>query len=85
MNNVRGHKVIIEREYTYYFTLLFWFVLGVIVGFTGYKVYDVYLSYVYDEPIQYLCKHNKVYEQVEPLSFIYVKTDKECLDEREES
>jgi hypothetical protein len=85
MNEIRGHKVIIEREYTYYFTLSFWFVIGVIVGFSGYKVYDVYLSYVYDEPIQYLCKRNKVYEQVEPHSFIYVKTDKECLDEREES
>jgi membrane protein required for beta-lactamase induction len=85
MSNIRGHKVIIEREYTYYFTLLFWFVIGVIVGFSGYKGYLMYMSYTYDEPIQYLCKKNKVYEQVEPLSFIYVKTDKECLDEREES
>ena len=83
MSNVRGHKVIIEREYTYYFTLLFWFVLGAFFGTAGHKGYLMYMSFLYDEPITYLCKNNKVYEQADPVSTVYIKTDKECIEGNE--
>jgi len=83
MSNIRGHKVIIEREYTYYFTLLFWFVLGATVGASGYKAYLMGMSLLYDEPITYLCKNNTVYEQADPVSTVYIKTDKECIEGNE--
>ena len=80
MSNVRGHKVIIEREYTYYFTLLFWFVLGAFFGMAGHKGYLMYMSILYDEPIAYICKKGKVYEQADPVSTVYIKTIHECIE-----
>jgi len=82
MNNIRGHKVIIEREYTYYFTLLFWFVLGATVGASGHKAYLMGMSLLYDEPITYLCKQGIVYKQADPISTVYLKTDQQCIEEK---
>ena len=80
MTNIRGHKVIIEREYAYYFTLLFWFGVGAFFGMAGHKGYLMYMSFLYDEPIEYLCKRDMVYEQASPSSTVYIKTEQECIE-----
>jgi hypothetical protein len=82
MSNIRGHKVIIEREYTYYFTLLFWFVLGATVGASGMRLYYMMDNYLNAEPITYICKQGIVYEQADPISTVYLKTNQQCIEEK---
>ena len=82
-SNIRGHKIIVEREYAYYLIMLFWFSIGAFFGVAGHKGYLMYMSFLYDEPIEYLCKNNTVFEQIELHSTVYVKTDRDCVDWRD--
>ena len=79
-SNIRGHKIIVEREYAYYLIMLFWFAMGAFFGVSGHKGYLMYMSFLYDEPIEYLCKRDMVYEQASPSSTVYIKTEQECIE-----
>ncbi len=80
---MKNHIVTIARDMSHYAEILFWFAFGVAVGLSGYKGYLMYQSFMYDEPVEYLCKNNVVYEQADPVSTIYIKTDKECITSQE--
>jgi len=36
-------------------------------------------DYINGEPINYICKRGKVYEQADPVSTVYIKTNKDCI------
>jgi hypothetical protein len=56
------------------------FLAGLASGMGGMKLYYMIDNYLNAEPIEYLCRNNKVYEQADPVSTVYIKTDEECIE-----
>lgn len=79
MTNIRGNKVTILRNTWYYAELVLVFLLGLASGMGGMRLYYMIDDYINAEPIEYLCRNNVVYEQANPVSTVYVKTNKECV------
>ena len=82
MTNIRGKKVSILRNTTYYIELILMFVVGVIVGTCGIKLYYMIDQIYIDQPLQSLCKNGQLYTQIDPRSQVYVKQSKECENGR---
>ena len=81
MTNIRGNKVTILRNTWYYAELVLIFLLGLVVGGSGMKLYYMIDDYINAEPIEYLCRKGMVYEQANPVSTVYIKTKQECVGE----
>jgi len=80
MTNIRGRRLTILRTYWYYTELMVVFVIGGVVGWYANKTYYMIDNYLNAEPINYLCKSGRVYEQADPTSTVYIKTNKECIE-----
>jgi len=80
MTNMRGKRVIILRSNWYYFELFVLFFFGSITGWYVNETYTMVDDYINGEPINYICKGGKVYEQADPVSTVYIKTNKECIE-----
>lgn len=80
MTNIRGNKVTILRNTWYYAELVLVFLLGLAFGGGGIKLYYMIDNYLNAEPIEYLCKNHTVYEQADPTSTVYIKTEQECIE-----
>jgi len=39
-------------------------------------------NYLNAEPITYICKKGIVYEQADPISTVYLKTNQQCIEEK---
>jgi hypothetical protein len=79
MTNIRGKKVTILRNTWYYAELVLVFLAGLVSGMGGMKLYYMIDNYINAEPIEYLCRNNVVYEQANPISTVYIKTNQECV------
>ena len=80
MTNIRGKKVTILRNTWYYAELILVFLSGLLVGGGGMRLYYMIDNYLNAEPIEYLCKGGKAYEQADPVSTVYIKTNKDCIE-----
>lgn len=80
MTNLRGSRVTILNNTRYKLELMAVFILGFGVGWVSHKLLYMIDDYLYGEPIGYLCKHGKVYEQADPVSTVYINIDKECIE-----
>ena len=80
MTNIRGKKVTILRNTWYYAELVLVFLAGLASGIGGMRLYYMIDNYLNAEPIEYICKNHMVYEQADPTSTVYIKTDRECIE-----